>query len=114
MPFDIGFIELCVVMVVGLLVLGPDKLPVAARALTRWFGGAKRSISAFKSEVDRELKMDELKRSFHEEQQRAQAILNKKMDIKASAEEFLTADSTPQVSTDRQSIKQDSAIGKGV
>ncbi|MEM0909465.1 MAG: Sec-independent protein translocase protein TatB [Pseudomonadota bacterium] len=113
MPFDIGFIELCVVMVVGLFVLGPDKLPIAARALTRWFGGAKRSINAFKSEVDRELQMDELKRRFLDEQQRVQTTLNQKMDVKQSAEDFLAGKSTQPDLLAKQPDKKDSTIGKG-
>ncbi len=62
MPFDIGFIELCILLIVGLTVLGPDKLPVAARQLSKWFGGMRRNVNSFKSEMSRELEMDELRR----------------------------------------------------
>lgn len=62
MPFDIGFIELCILLVVGLMVLGPDKLPVAARQLSKWFGGMRRHVNSFTSEMNRELEMDELRR----------------------------------------------------
>jgi sec-independent protein translocase protein TatB len=62
MPFDIGFIELSILLVVGLMVLGPDKLPVAARQLSKWFSGMRRNINSFTSEMSRELEMDELRR----------------------------------------------------
>jgi len=70
MPFDIGFIELCTILVVSLIVLGPDKLPIAARALTRFFRTISRTMNSFKREVDRELQMDELKRQMQEQQER--------------------------------------------
>ena len=70
MPFDIGFIELCTVLVVSVILLGPDKLPIAARALTRFFRAASRTVHSFKSEVDRELQMDELKRQMEDHQAR--------------------------------------------
>ncbi len=114
MPFDIGFIELCVIMVVGLFVLGPDKLPIAARALTRWFTGAKRSINAVKSEIDRELQVDEIKRSLNDEKQRVQATLNQKVNVDVVADNLAASEGTQKNSTVEQRDKRDSAVGKGV
>jgi len=58
--FDIGFFELLLVGVIALLVLGPERLPGAARALGLWVGKAKRSLNAIKTEIDRELKIQEM------------------------------------------------------
>ena len=60
--FDIGFAELLIIAVVGLVVLGPDKLPVAARTVGLWVGKAKRTISGIQSEINEELRLDEMKR----------------------------------------------------
>lgn len=59
--FDIGFLELLVCGVIALLVLGPERLPTAARAAGRWVSGARRMVSQFTSELDRQLKADELR-----------------------------------------------------
>ncbi|GGC62691.1 Sec-independent protein translocase protein TatB [Marinobacter halophilus] len=59
--FDIGFIELLICGVIALLVLGPERLPTAARAAGRWIGGARRMVSQFTSELDRQLKAEELR-----------------------------------------------------
>lgn len=59
--FDIGFIELVICAVIALLVLGPERLPAAARTAGRWVGGARRMVTQFTSELDRELKADELR-----------------------------------------------------
>lgn len=53
--FDIGFWELAVVFVVALLVLGPDRLPAVARTGGRWASKARRTLAAFKADVEREL-----------------------------------------------------------
>lgn len=61
--FDIGFFELLVVGVVALLVLGPERLPVAARTCGLWLGRVRRSLTSIQSEIREELRMEELKRS---------------------------------------------------
>lgn len=61
--FDIGFFELLVVGVVALLVLGPERLPTAARTCGLWLGRLRRSISSIQSEIREELRMEELRRT---------------------------------------------------
>ena len=63
--FDIGFLELIIVSVVGLLVLGPDKLPGAIRTGSMWLGKLKRSFNNIRSEVERELRADEIRQDLH-------------------------------------------------
>jgi len=66
--FDIGFWELCLIAVVALLILGPERLPVAARTAGLWIGKARRMIGNVKSEIDRELQLDEVRRRLKEEE----------------------------------------------
>ncbi len=65
--FDIGFPELMLVAVVGLLVIGPDRLPAALRTLGLWLGRARRSFATVKAEVEKEIGMDEVRRQLHNE-----------------------------------------------
>lgn len=62
MPFDIGFSELILVLVLALLVLGPERLPKAMQTFGRWVGKAKRSVSNFNHQVNRELELDQMKK----------------------------------------------------
>ncbi|MFI8384487.1 Sec-independent protein translocase protein TatB [Pseudomonas sp. NPDC079086] len=66
--FDIGFTELLLIAVVALVVLGPDRLPGAVRTAGLWIGRIKRSFSAIKAEVEREIGADEIRRQLHNEQ----------------------------------------------
>ncbi|MGH8531782.1 MAG: Sec-independent protein translocase protein TatB [Gammaproteobacteria bacterium] len=59
--FDIGFWELCLVGVVALIVLGPEKLPRAARTAGLWLAKARRTLATVKEEVNRELELEDLK-----------------------------------------------------
>lgn len=61
--FDIGFSELLVIAVVALLVLGPERLPKAARFAGLWVRKARAQWYSVKSEFEREMASDELKRS---------------------------------------------------
>lgn len=58
--FDVGFWELVMVAVVALVVIGPERLPKAARVAGMWLGRARRTLASVKSEIDRELKAQEL------------------------------------------------------
>lgn len=60
--FDIGFAELLIIAVVGLVVLGPEKLPVAIRTVGLWVSKAKRTLGSIQSEISEELRLDEMKR----------------------------------------------------
>lgn len=58
--FDIGFWELILISVVGLVVLGPERLPVAIRSVSRWVGAARNMANSVKDELSQELKIQEL------------------------------------------------------
>src|SRR5690606_11739216 len=64
--FDIGFTELLVIAVVALLVLGPERLPKAARFAGLWVRRGRAQWASVRSELERELAADELKRSLRE------------------------------------------------
>ena len=65
--FEISFPELVILAVVALLVLGPERLPGAARTAGLWVGRLKRSFNAIKQEVEREIGADEIRRQLHNE-----------------------------------------------
>lgn len=58
--FDIGFWELVVIAVVALVVLGPERLPVAVRTAAHWIKLIRSTANSVKSELEQELKLQEL------------------------------------------------------
>ena len=65
--FEVGFSELLLVALVALLVLGPDRLPAAARLTGLWIGRLKRSFNSIKEEISRELGADEIRQQLRNE-----------------------------------------------
>ncbi len=65
--FDMGFLELLLISIIALIVLGPERLPKAARTLGLWIGKAKQSFESIKNEIDRELKVKELQQQIEEQ-----------------------------------------------
>jgi len=59
--FDIGFLELIFVSIIALLVLGPERLPVAARTAGKWVGKARRMVGQLSREIDRQIEAEELR-----------------------------------------------------
>lgn len=60
--FDIGFSELMVIGIVALVVIGPERLPKVARTLGHLLGRAQRYVNDVKSDISREMQLDELKK----------------------------------------------------
>ena len=59
--FDIGFSELIVVALVALIVIGPERLPRVARTIGALLGRAQRYVNDVKSDIQREVDLDEFK-----------------------------------------------------
>ena len=59
--FDIGFWELMILGLVALLVVGPERLPKLAYTAGKWLGKGRSMLNTVKSEIDKEIKAEELK-----------------------------------------------------
>ncbi len=64
--FDIGFSELFLVLVVALVVVGPERLPALARKIGRYVSKAKQTFENVKREVESELETEELNKRLAE------------------------------------------------
>ena len=62
--FDFGFWELIVVMIVALLVFGPEKLPELATKAGKWISKGRQALQNIKYLVEKELHTEELKEEF--------------------------------------------------
>ena len=104
--FDIGFSEIVVVAVVALIVIGPERLPKAARTLGHLFGRMQRYVNDVKADINREIELDEL-RKLQRDVQTAAADLKSSVesvgrDVESEfkeAERSLNATATDAVST---------------
>ncbi len=65
--FDIGFSELLLFGVIALIVLGPEKLPQAARTAGQWYAKLRRAAATIQSEIEAELDLAETRQQMQEE-----------------------------------------------
>jgi sec-independent protein translocase protein TatB len=87
--FDIGFWELVVIGVVALVVLGPERLPVAIRTAAHWIKLIRSTANSVKSELEQELKLQEL----HNDLKKAESLQmsNLSPDLQESIEQLKAA-----------------------
>lgn len=60
--FDLSFVEIVIIAVVLLLVVGPERLPKVARTLGHLFGRMQRYVTEIKTDINREIELDELRK----------------------------------------------------
>ena len=72
--FDIGFSELIVIAIVALVVIGPERLPKVARTLGHLFGRMQRYVNDVKSDISREMALDDLRKLQSSMQETARSI----------------------------------------
>ena len=80
--FDIGFSEIVVIAVVALIVIGPERLPKTARTLGHLFGRLQRYVNDVKSDISREMELEEL-RKLQQEMKSAASDLESSMTAAA-------------------------------
>lgn len=72
--FDVGFSELIVIAIVALVVIGPERLPKVARTAGHLLGRLQRYVNDVKSDISREMQLDELKKLQAEVQESARSF----------------------------------------
>lgn len=87
--FDIGFSELLLVLVIGLVVLGPERLPVAVRTVSGWIRTLRSLAATVQNELAQELKVQELQDSLKKVEQAG--LQNLTPELKASMDELKEA-----------------------
>ncbi len=82
--FDVGFLELAVIMILALLVLGPERLPKVARSVGYWFGKARRYVEGMKEQVEAEFDTTEVKRLLHNQDVQLRELKDKLSDAEST------------------------------
>jgi len=93
--FDVGFWELCLVGLVSLLVIGPEKLPKVARIAGFWLGKTQHMVASVKEELKEEFKEEEMRQLIQEQQAQMDAMST---NLSQRAEPFLDSKNQPDTS----------------
>lgn len=87
--FDFSFFELLVVGVVALIVIGPERLPKVARTAGHLYGRLQRYVSTVKSDISREVELDELKRAGQQFKESVNAVQTSVQQQTTLVDDFL-------------------------
>lgn len=87
--FDIGFSELLLVFVIGLIVLGPQRLPVAVKTVASWIRTLRSLAATVQNEITQELKLQEFQDSLKKVEKAS--LDNLTPELKASMDELREA-----------------------
>lgn len=87
--FDIGFWELLLIGAVGLLVIGPERLPTVATLAGQWVGRIRRYARHMQSEIRDELESEHLKQVLDEQNREMQSLRREMGDARRQADELL-------------------------
>jgi sec-independent protein translocase protein TatB len=98
--FDIGFWEILLILVLALVVIGPERLPGAARQAGFFVGKARRYIEGVRSEVESELDVSEFKRMLHNQEVQINEL---QQQIKAGVDDIKPNISAADILTDTPS-----------
>ena len=88
--FNIHSTEILLILVIALVVIGPERLPAAVKTASLWVGRFRRSFYKVKAEIERELNTDEIRRQLHNESVMAQ-IDDAKTKVETIAQETETS-----------------------
>lgn len=95
--FDFSFGEMLVVALVALVVLGPERLPKAARFAGLWVRKARAQWYSMKNELEQELASDELRRSLREGKQALQEAARLPQEAADEAAQALAPPAEPEL-----------------
>lgn len=85
--FDIGFWEILFIGVVGLLVLGPERLPTVATMAGQWIGRLRRFANHMRKEIRDELEAEHLKQVLEEQDREMQSLRKEMTEVRREAEQ---------------------------
>ncbi len=85
--FDVSFQEVFLILLVALLVIGPERLPRVARTAGLWIGRARAMFNSMRNEVEREIQLDELRKAEKELEKDLAFRKDIERDLKAPVDE---------------------------
>ncbi|QPK62390.1 twin-arginine translocase subunit TatB [Methylomonas sp. LL1] len=89
--FDVGFSELIMVGLIALLVIGPERLPKAARIAGFWLGKTRTTIANVKAEIKQELHAEEMRQLLQQQHSIADELRQIAGDTQATVDEIKTS-----------------------
>ena len=90
--FDVGFWELLMIGVIGLLVVGPERLPEFARTIGKWVGQAQRMVRNVRSDIERELETENMRNILDQQEKQIKELKGLVDEVREDTEASIGVD----------------------
>ncbi|MFA5983857.1 MAG: Sec-independent protein translocase protein TatB [Methylococcaceae bacterium] len=90
--FEVGFSEICMIGLVALLVIGPERLPKVARLAGFWLGKTRTMVAQVKAEIKDELHAEEMRQMLNAQESELNSIQQTVVDAKAALQDTMSSD----------------------
>ena len=78
--FQIGFLEILIILILGLVIIGPNRLPVVIKTTLKFFKKTENKFNLFKKDIEADIGVDELKKDVFNELKMEEFEKNKEPD----------------------------------
>ena len=78
--FQIGFLEILIILILGLIIIGPNRLPVVVKSTLKLFKKIENKFNLFKKDIEADIGVDELKKDVFNELKMEEFRKNKEPD----------------------------------
>ena len=78
--FQIGFLEILIILILGLIIIGPKRLPVVVKATLKFYKKIENKFSLFKKDIEADIGADEIKKDVFNELRMEELDRNKELD----------------------------------
>lgn len=111
--FDVGFSEILLILVVALVVVGPERLPKLVRTAGLYLGRARRMVAAVKADVQRELAAEELKQTLQKQVESVglHDIIEETTDAATAAERLFKPDAPSAPTPTAPAVESTPTVG---
>ena len=65
--FQIGFLEILIILILGLVIIGPTRLPAVIKIVLKFYKKIENKLSSFKKDIEQDVGTDELKKDVFNE-----------------------------------------------
>ncbi len=78
--FQIGFLEILIILILGLIIIGPKRLPVVVKTTLKFYKKIENKFSLFKKDIEADIGADEIKKDVFNELRMEELDRNKELD----------------------------------
>ena len=78
--FQIGFLEILIILILGLIIIGPNKLPVVVKTTLKFYKKIENKFNLFKKDIEADIGADEIKKDVFNELRMEELDRNKELD----------------------------------